>query len=737
MSLIDRGDYSIYGVKKVKSVSSFIKMHAVKSARSRSAIMEAYATPLLKFIKDNQKNQLVIPIYQRVYSWEKEQCKELWDDIIKIGGDDKMDGHFIGSILYVLDGITHSDNTLLIIDGQQRLTTITLLLVTLRNHLSDEVKRKEIENHYLINSGKDGDKKFRLILSDSDKDTLLSLIDKDRRKPSEPSSKIVENFKLFEEWIHKNTNKLETIFKGLEKLMIVEIALEKGKDDPQLIFESMNSKGIELTQTDLIRNYIVMETEIEKQEGFYNKYWRAMEEDFKQNKKWFDRFVRHYVTIKTKIPNTNKVYVALKDYRQKEGIGIEDLLKDLQKYCGYFCQIVFKKEADKDLNKALGFLVDLKMDVIYSLLLELYSDYSDRVLSKDDFRRSIALIESYIYRRKVCRIGTNSLNKVFPSFTRHIQKDEYFKSLEAHFGYLTEKQGFPNNDEFKDCFITIDFYKFQKNKYFFERLENFKRNERVYTHEYTIDEYTIEHIMPQKLTEEWERDLGENFQEIHNKYLHTIGNLTLTGYNDKYSNNSFQEKQGMEKGFKDSPLRLNQGLRDLKSFGEEEIKKRANDLADLALKIWTYPKLDAETLEKYKPKKDKKEKKVYDLSSYKFRSHSRELFDILSKEIKALDERITENFNQDYISYKFSKNFVDIVVQTKDLKLYLNMKFNELQDEKNLARDMTNKSHLGNGNIEVKLETKENIPYCLGLIKQALEKQMGGRNRQQKPNLLK
>ncbi len=695
--------------------------------------MDAKATPLLEFIKDikdNQKNQLVIPIYQRLYSWEKEQCKQLWDDIIKIGGNDKMDGHFIGSILYVLD-ITHSDNTLPIIDGQQRLTTITLLLIALRDHLSDEdeflekFSRQKIQDHYLINSGKDGDEKFRLILSESDKDTLLYLIDKDKRKPSELSSKIMENFKLFEEWV-SNTDKLETIFKGLEKLMIVGIALKKEKDEPQLIFESMNSKGMELTQTDLIRNYIVMEIEIEKQEGFYNKYWRAMEEEFKQNKKWFDRFVRHYLTIKTReIPNINKVYVALKDYRQKEGIGIEDLLKDLQKYCGYFCQIVFKKEADKDLNKALGFLVDLEMDVIYPLLLELYSDYSDGVLSKDDFRRSIALIESYICRRAVCGLGTNSLNKVFPSFTKHIQKDEYFKSLKAHFGSLTEKQRFPNNDEFKDCFITIDFYHFKKNKYFFERLENFGRKERVYTHE-----YTIEHIMPQKLTEEWERDLGENFQEIHNKYLHTIGNLTLTGYNPEYSNKSFQEKRDMEKGFKDSPLRLNQGLRDLESFGEEEIKKRANDLADWALKIWTYPKLDAETLEKYKPKKDKKEKKVYDLSSYKFGSHSRELFDILSKEIKALDERITENFNQDYISYKFDKNFVDIVVQTKDLKLYLNMKFNELQDEKNLARDMTNKGHLGNGDIEVKLETKENIPYCLGLIKQALEKQMGGRNRQ-------
>lgn len=624
---------------------------------------------------------------------------------------------------------TTNYNELLIIDGQQRLTTITLLLTALRNHLSDKdellekFSRQKIQNRYLINSDEKGDKKFKLFLSEPDKDTLLSLIDENRRKPSEPSLKIMENFKLFEEWIRKNTDELETIFKGLDKLMVVEISLERGKDNPQLIFESMNSTGKNLTQTDLIRNYILMGLEPEKQKIFYKKYWRAMEEDFKQNETLFNQFVRHYLTIKTReIPNINKVYEAFKRYQQERGIETEALLQDLQKYCGYFCRIVFKKEADKDLNKALSFLVDLEMDVIYPLLLELYSDYKDGVLSKQDFIPIVALTESYICRRAVCGLGTNGLNKIFVSFTKHIQKDEYFKSLKVHFGYLTEKQRFPNNDEFKKHFITIDFYNFQKREYFLERLENFDTKEPVNT-----QECTIEHIMPQTLTEEWKRDLGENFQAIHDKYLHTIGNLTLTGYNTEYRNRSFQEKRDMEKGFKQSPLKLNQSLKDLESFGEKEIEKRANDLADFALKIWTYPKLDAETLEKYKPKK---EKKVYDLSSYKFGSHSRELFDILSKEIKALDERITEKFNQEYISYMFDKNFVDIVVQNKDLKLYLNMPFNELQDEKNLARDMTNKGHLGNGDIEVKLETKENIPYCLGLIKQALEKQMGGRNRQ-------
>ncbi|MGL2521563.1 GmrSD restriction endonuclease domain-containing protein [Helicobacter pylori] len=703
--------------------------------------MKAEATTLLGFFEENQNNQFVIPIYQRLYSWEKEQCEQLWDDIIKIGGNDKMNGHFIGSILYVLDGNTPS-SPLLIIDGQQRLTTITLLFIALRSHLSDEVKREEIES-YLINSNKDGDKKFRLILSESDKDTLLFLIDKNKRKPSEPSVKIMENFKLFEKWISENTDKLETIFKGLEKFMIVYIALEKGKDDPQLIFESMNSKGIELTQTDLIRNYIIMETETEeKQKDFYNGYWRAMEEDFKQNETLFNRFVRHYLTIKTgKIPNIKKVYEAFKDYQQKEGIEIEDLLKDLQKYCGYFCQIAFKKEADKDLNKTLSFLVDLKMDVVYPLLLELYSDYSDGVLSKQDFIPIIALTESYLCRRAVCGLGTNSLNKIFPSFTKKIDKNQYLESIKAHFLSLEKTTGkFPKDSEFKDSLITIDFYHFKKNKYFLEKLENFDTKEPVDT-----QKCSTEHIMPQTLTPKCERDLGENFEAIHEKYLHTIGNLTLTGYNSEYSNKSFQEKRDMEKGFKQSSLKLNQNLKDLESFGEKEIEKRASDLADWALKIWTYPKLDLETLEEYKPKKEKKEKKekeeyklkkekkAYDLSSYNFGPDSRELFDTLRKEIKALDERVTENFMKHYITYKHGTIFVSIVPLKYELNLILNMDFSELQDEikeKLKIRNVSKTGHLGVGDVEVKLETKENIPCCLGLIKQALKKQMGGRNRQ-------
>ncbi len=698
--------------------------------------MEANAMKLLDFIGKSQEKQFVIPIYQRLYSWEKEQCKQLWDDIVKTGKNDKIEGHFIGSIVFVHDGIyTTNHNDLLIIDGQQRLTTITLLLIALRDHLNDEdeflekFSRQKIQNRYLINSDEKGDKKFKLFLSESDRDTLLSLIDKNKRKPSEPSLKIEENFKLFQEWISKNTDKLETIFKGLEKLMVVEISLEKGKDNPQLIFESMNSTGKDLTQTDLIRNYILMGLEPKEQEIFYKKYWRAMEEGFEQEERetQFNRFVRHYLTIQTQtreIPNINKVYEAFKDYRQEQEIEIEALLQDLQKYCGYFCQIVSKEEADKDLNKALGFLVDLKMDVVYPLLLELYSDYSDGVLSKQDFILIIALTESYICRRAVCGFGTNGLNKIFPIVTKKINKNQYLESIEKHFGSLTGNQRFPNDDEFKEELMRKDFYHFEKKKYFFDRLENFDTKEPVNT-----EKCNIEHIMPQKLNDDWEKDLGQDYERIHTQYLHTIGNLTLTGYNSECSNKSFKEKRDMEGGFKDSPLRLNQSLKDLESFGEEEILNRTEYLATRALKIWESPKLDPKTLEKYKQKR-KKRNKDYDLDHYKFSPYSRELFDILSEGIKALDERITKDRNKHYISYKFETNFVDIDPLKNGLNLFLNMPFHELQDEKNLARDMTNKGHLGNGDIKVKLETKEDIPYCLGLIKQALEKQRGGRNKQ-------
>ena len=256
-----------------------------------------------------------------------------------------------------------------------------------------------------------------------------------------------------------------------------------------------------------------------------------------------------------------------------------------------------------------------------------------------------------------------------------------------------------------------------KKTYCFQKLENFERKEKV-----TINEYSIEHIMPQNenLSLAWQKDLGKNYKDIQEKYLHTIGNLTLTGYNSEYGDKSFKEKRDMRGGFKESPLRLNENLRNLESWNESEILKRANAIADLSIKIWIAPSLDETICNKYKPKI----KQQYNLSNYNFSKDSREIFDILRNEILAFDGNITENFMKQYIAYKFDTNFVDIVVLKSELKLYLNIDIFTLQDEKNIARDVANIGTWGNGNVEVRLSSKSDIPYCLGLIRQALENQL-------------
>lgn len=690
--------------------------------------MKAESIKLLDFITKTQDTQFVIPVYQRIYSWDKKQCLQLWEDVLKIGQSKKTEGYFIGSIVFVANDIYQvGHNELLVIDGQQRLTTITLLLITLRNILKskEEVFGKfskvKINNRYLINPDEERDRRYKLILSENDKDTLLYLIDEDRREPNEPSSKIKDNFEFFKDLVAKNRDKIEQIFIGLEKLIIVSISLERGKDNPQLIFESMNSTGKNLTQTDLIRNYILMGLEPKKQNQLYEKYWRAMELAFSQDKleTYFNAFMRHYLTLKTReIPNISKVYEAFKSYHMDEGLDIEALLQDLKKYCHYFCFIALKKEQDRDLKKAFESFLELGADTAYPLLLEFYDDYANKVLSKENFISIVALIESYIFRRAICEIPPNSLNKTFASFSKNLKKEKYLESVKAHFLLLKSYTRFPNDDEFKEAFVKKDFYHFAKKTYCFYQLENYKRKEKV-----SINEYTIEHIMPQKLNEMWQKHLGEDYQNIHDKYLHTIGNLTLTGYNSEYGNKSFKEKRDMTGGFKQSPLRLNENLINLDSWNKNEMIKRANTLAQISLKVWISPSIKQEILEAYRPKKSTLDKQ-YNLSCYSFSDITKELFVILRKEILDLNENISEVFTKRYISYKLDVNFVDVLVLRKSLKIYLKSDLHTLRDEKKIAKDISNIGTWGNGNVEVILDSKKEISYCVGLIRQVLEQQL-------------
>ena len=550
--------------------------------------MDAGNINLLKFVKD--ASQFVIPIYQRKYSWERQHCKQLWDDIMRAGENKSPGGHFIGSIVYVADNAAFN-TPFLVIDGQQRLTTLTLLIVALSEAIGEQepldgFDRKRLKNYYLINPDEKGEKSRRLVLSETDRDTLFAIIG-GHDLPVNFSHRIDDNFKFFKERIVARKSDLSVVCRGLSKLLVVHIALSPEQDNPQLVFESMNSKGLELSQADLIRNYMLMGLEIDEQERLYNVYWRPMEQTFGQEnyKHHFDRFMRHYLTVKTgKIPRLKEVYVAFKNFARDEKQDMENLVQDVHRFSRFYCAMALEQETDADLKTAFCDLNGLQVNVAYPLLLALYSDYDGELLSQRDFLKAVQLIESYIFRRAVCGIPTQSLNKTFEAFGKSLEKERYLGSIMEHFLSLKSYRRFPSNDEFKESIKQRDLYNFGIRNYWIRRIENFEGKERV-----PIDDYTIEHIMPQTLTDEWKKSLGEGWKRTYEKYLHTLGNLTLTGYNPEYSNKSFKDKRDMKGGFRRSPLRMNDELRERNEWSEQAIEERADKLAEKAIQIWIYP----------------------------------------------------------------------------------------------------------------------------------------------------
>ena len=469
--------------------------------------MKATEAKLLGFLKKSP--QFIIPIYQRTYSWTERECRQLWDDIIRTGLNDGTSAHFVGSIVYIEQGLYQvtSQSPLLVIDGQQRLTTVTLLLCALAKALEkqpesapepiDGFSARKIRNYYLLNPDEDGDRHFRLLLSQTDKDTLIALVS-GNTLPKEQSIRIVDNFALFESFIAQQANNLAAICKGLAKLVVVDIALSRDQDNPQLIFESMNSTGRELTQADLIRNFILMGLEPGMQTALYQNFWRPMEVDFGQAAyiSHFDAFMRHYLTVKAgEIPNIGEVYEAFKTYSrqlQVKGASVEALVRDIRQFSKYFCAMALGAETDPDLRMAFQDLRELKVDVAYPFLMELYNDYAAGTLAKEDFLEAIRLIESYVFRRSVCAIPTNSMNKTFARFAGNLKKDRYLESIQAHFLNLPSYRRFPTDEEFRREIRIRDLYNFRNRSYWLRRLENHGRKERV-----LVDEYTIEHIMPQ------------------------------------------------------------------------------------------------------------------------------------------------------------------------------------------------------------------------------------------------
>lgn len=704
--------------------------------------MKASEANLLKFLRKSP--QFVIPMYQRNYSWNEEQCQQLWSDIMRAGRDEKISGHFIGSIVYVERGLSTvtTQESLLVIDGQQRLTTSTLLIAALAEHfdvhqlaeLLNSFSARKLRNYYLLNPDESGERHFKLILSETDKETLLAILRKSPL-PNDASGRIEQNYKLFQSLIDRHKAELEAICQGLAKLVIVEVSLDRMQDNPQLIFESMNSTGLELSQADLIRNYMLMGLEPELQADLYKNYWRPMEKAFGQEAyvTHFDPFMRHYLTAKTgEIPNVREVYSAFKVFAlSSQADNATSLLADIHTYAGYYRALALGAETDPKLKQAFHDLRELKVDVAYPFLLDAYRDYKRERLTTDDLLTIVRLVESYVFRRAICAIPTNSMNKTFAGMSRTLKKDRYLESVKAAFLMLPSYRRFPADEEFQREIKKRDLYNFRSRSYWLRRLENFGRKERI-----AVEDYTIEHILPQNapLSPEWQVELGPDWQRIQQTWLHTLGNLTLTGYNSEYSDYPFAYKRdqvanadGRKIGFKYSALNINEGLGDLPRWDESAIKARAERLAKEALKVWEAPSLDADIVGAYRSSLTSNGQQ-YGIDDHHFLSGGsvRALFDALRKSVLELDPCVTEQYLKLYIAYKAETNFLDIVPQAKRLRLSLNMPFADIDDPRGLCKDVTNLGRWGNGDVEIILSTLDELPYVMGLVRQSFERQMGG-----------
>lgn len=566
--------------------------------------LQAGETTLNKLL--NTSRQFIVPIFQRNYSWQKNQYEQLWFDILRASKFKEKQNHFIGSIVYIDMGTPAGrPQQLLLIDGQQRLTTISILLCAIKDYVqkfnleTKLINLAKIKNQFLYNSDEIDEDKYKLLLNVQDKETYIKLIDNTIFTVNKPATNIIKCYEFFYERIEdfiKQYGQIDEIYAGIFKLSLVSISLDKDSDNPQMIFESMNSTGKDLSQTDLLRNYLLMDLTPEKQTRLYKTYWKPMEELFgediyKNDVNKFDYFIRDFLILKSDtgyICKINNVYENFKRYYLDNNCEKFAVLRDLFTYAKYYACIDLLQENDDELKLYWQEFKKLDSHVVYPFLLKLYDDYSRQILIKEDFKKILQVVISYLWRRAICEIPTNSLSKTFATLYQAVDKDDYVNSVIKAFVFKSSYKRFPSDYEVREKLQTKDIYHFRLRKYLLEALENYYHKEPI---DLNTANYTIEHIMPQNIEHNlsWQQMLGEDWQEVHSLYLHSLGNLTITGYNAEMSNKSFVEKVNGESGFKHSHLKLNESIAQCDVWNKKAIQRRTNILTDIILKIWKYP----------------------------------------------------------------------------------------------------------------------------------------------------
>ena len=676
--------------------------------------MKAKEENLLRFLAGIK--QFILPIYQRRYSWEKEQCDQLWDDVLRVGENDNIQSHFLGSIVW-REEVSTRVQRLLVIDGQQRLTTLSLLLSALgrvvdANNPEFSISRNQIEAYYLFNEMEEEELRYKQLLTKHDSGTLIELLE--GGDASDTSSLLVNNYRDFADRL--KTANVEVVYKGIQKLMIVSVALESGSDEPQLIFESLNSTGLALSQADLIRNYVLMGQNYNVQTRLYQTYWYPMEQRFgTEYAKRFNLFIRDYLTLKTgQIPKERKVYESFKRYvdDKRRPEALEKEIREIVRYSEYYVRIVLLQEPDRDIRACFKDIKTLDVAVAYPFLLGVYGDYAEKQLQKEEIIEVTRLVESYVFRRTICDIPRNTLNKTFAGMMGRIDKNKYVHTLKIVLSRMTGRQLFPLDNDFQREFQSRNMYDLGTCNYLLEKLENYERKETV-----SAKDFTIEHIMPQTLSDEWQEELGENWIDLHERYLHTIGNLTLTGYNPELSNASFKEKLEITGGFRESPLRLNASLRNVERWDEAAIAERSEILSEKACKIWPDHGV--------RPESDVAKKRTWTLANHRHLINEKlELFQQLRTRILHLDASVNEKINQHTIAYRTNTIFVDVVPQARRLRLSLNLPYPTVKDPEGWCKDVSNLGRWGMGDVEVGISSVDELDYIMFLIRQAYERQI-------------
>ncbi len=583
----------------------------------------------------NGNRQFLIPVYQRYYSWDVEQCKRLWNDIVEMQKRGK-EGHFVGSIVNIAEqAMPTGVQKYMIIDGQQRITTLSLLLIALRDYAvknpgDTTINARRIDNMLLKNEYEIGDERYKLLLTETDRDILKCLVEE---KPisDDTRSKLLDNYRFFASKIADKELLPAEIYESIGKLQIVNITLDRLVDDAQAIFESLNSTGKELSESDLIRNYVLMGLEPAEQTYVYEHLWRPMELLFVYETQGLvmDKFFRDYLTMKTtRIPKQNRIYEEFKLYH---------------------------------LNCEFGTVRELCQDL----------------------------------------------------FT-YVRSDDYVNSIKAFFIMRDDYKEFPNDDKFTAAFVSKDIYTMRSRNFILSHLENYGNKAPI-----IIENYTIEHIMPQNsnLSPEWQKMLGTNWRDVQKTYLHTIGNLTLTAYNSEMSDHPFMVKMDMEGGFKESALRLNAYVVKVTEWNEQRIKERARLLADKAKQIWAFPDMTVEELAPYQVEEKPAER--YNLETYDTNVFTKTLFDVLDRRIRNLSPSVKREFKKLYVAYKLDTNFVDIVFQKQRLRISINMKFSEVIDPKGICRDITGLGRWGNGDVELYMEHTADVDQIMDIVEQS------------------